>query len=497
MSRRESTLEALLRGFSFSGTTAGLEISHISLDSRKIKAGGLFVALRGEQFDARDFIPDVLQQGASAVLVEDEPDSQALDARYPDRVIRVRNLRQALSGIAGRFYGHPSRQLKLVGITGTNGKTTIAWYLAQVLEELGEVAGFMGTLGAGPVAGREGAALRFDNTGYTTPDPIQVQQGLYEMLSAGVKVVCMEVSSHALELGRVADIEFDVVVFSNLSEDLLDFHHDMERYAAAMMRLFRDFSYRHAVINIDDPAGAQMLESAGERGLAYGLRDGALRAVDVLAAQDGLQFRMLYGKQSLPLRTRLIGTFNAYNMLAVAGVIVSLGYSLAELDEVITRCQPVPGRMQRIEARPVQPGVVVDYAHTPDALEAALRACRSHCQGVLSVVFGCGGDRDRTKRPVMGRIAESVADRVFITDDNPRNEPPVNIVAEISRGMSRPAWIVHDRAAAIRAALELAGTGDWVLIAGKGHECTQAFADRVLEFKDGEVAREALERQAA
>jgi len=491
-------LDDLLQGLDVSGLSNNPEIRDMTLDSREVLPGDLFVALKGEKVDARVFIPSVIEAGAAAVLTDAEEQAQGMrDALRVQNVIQVRNLRQVLSKIAGRFYNHPSKKLKVVGITGTNGKTTIAWYLAQVLDTLGLPAAMMGTLGAGPVKSPGQSTITLDSTGLTTPDAVQVQKRLAKMLEAGIQVVCMEVSSHALELGRISEVVFDTVVFSNISQDHLDFHQNMAQYAAAKMRLFEGDDFNRAVVNEDDELGRKIARKLGAKNYGYGVDAGKLRALDITLGPRGLKFSVAVKGETLVLNTSLIGQFNVYNMLAVLGVGLAMGYTLVALAEALELCSPVPGRMERVDAGPGQPVILVDYAHTPDALEKALIACRGHCQGSLTVVFGCGGDRDKAKRPKMGKIAQHLADDVFITDDNPRSEQASAIISDIKRGMTEPAWVLHDRAQAIYAAIAQAQVEDWVLIAGKGHEATQRYADHIVEFNDCAQAKSALERVAA
>ena len=498
MSEYAHYLNELLEGLDVSGRSTNPEISNIALDNRKIRPGGLFVALKGERIDARSFIAQVMEKGAVAVLVDDQDKPSLDETNYnAQNVINVKNLCSSLSTIAARFYNQPSHKLKVIGITGTNGKTTIAWYLAQMLDALGMPAGLMGTLGAGPIntPGDTGHAL--GATGLTTPDALQVQKCLAEMLEARLEVVCLEVSSHGLELGRIAAVKFDTTVYSNLSQDHLDFHQNMTQYAAAKMRLFEDYEFTQSVVNSDDELGRKIAGRLGDQSLTYGIQSGDLRALDIRLAPHGLQFTVVNQNQEIVLNTDLIGEFNVYNLLAVLGTGMAMGFALGEMAKALERCHSVPGRMERLDNQAEQPVVVVDYAHTPDALDKALMACRGHCAGSLAVVFGCGGERDKAKRPEMGRVAQRIADEVFIADDNPRGELPAAIVDDIKRGMSEPAWVLHDRAQAIHAAVAQAQGNDWVLIAGKGHETKQVYADRVIDFDDRVVARQALGRLAA
>ncbi len=491
-------LDELLEGLDVSGLSNNPDIRNMSLDSREIQPGGLFVALKGGQIDARQFIPEVMASGAAAVLVDsDEQVGESPAFAGMQNIIVVKSLRSVLSNIAARFFDHPSEKLKVIGITGTNGKTTIAWYMAQVLDSLGLPAGIIGTLGAGVVKATEGSGVALDSIGLTTPDAVQLQKRLAQMYEAGMQVVCMEVSSHALELGRITGVVFDTVVFSNISQDHLDFHQTMARYAAAKMRLFEGWGFKHAIVNEDDELGRKITNRLGNRAFSYGIEHGKLRARDIKLAAQGVDFSVVNSAETHLLHTRLIGRFNVYNLLAVIGTGLVFGFTLRALVKAIKKCHPVPGRMERVNDQPGQPVVVVDYAHTPDALEKALIACRGHCPGTLAVVFGCGGDRDKAKRPQMGGIAQRLADEVFISDDNPRSEQPAAIIRDIQRGMTEPAWVLHDRAQAIFAAIAQAQTQDWVLVAGKGHETRQVYADHIVEFDDRVQARAALERLAA
>ncbi len=491
MSHYHLMLDRLLAGFDVSKDIAPIEIFDITLDSRRVRPGCLFIALKGTITDAREFIAEALKNKAAAVLY-DASDGFLIDQVLLDtgKLYQVRGLHERVSKIAARFYARPTRKMDVIGITGTNGKTTIAYYLAQMLEKLGRSSAMMGTLGAGKVG-------HIQPTGLTTPDAIQTQKAIAQMLEDGVQAVCMEVSSHGLEQARVTAVDFDYVVFTNLSQDHLDYHQNMADYAAAKSRLFKDFNYHYAIINQEDNLGAKLIEQVGEKSFAYGVNKGVLQAEDITLTSKGLSFVVSYAGEKQVLENSLIGYFNVYNMLAVIGVGLTMGYALADIVKALSTCHSAPGRMECVSLRPEQPVVVVDYAHTPEALEVALGACKTHCEGSLNVVFGCGGDRDKAKRAPMGRIAEQLADQVFITDDNPRGEAPAAITNDIIKGMTQPAWVVHDRAKAITAAIGVAQQGDWVLIAGKGHETAQVYADLKLELDDRVLARQALESMAA
>ncbi|MEK7303732.1 MAG: UDP-N-acetylmuramoyl-L-alanyl-D-glutamate--2,6-diaminopimelate ligase [Pseudomonadota bacterium] len=464
------------------------EIRGITLDSRTVQQGWLFIAVPGARTDGRAYIAGAYSRGAAATVYEVngfEPDARSANA------IGVRALRQHIGAIADRFYGAPSRKLKVVGVTGTNGKTTTTHLLAQVLDRPDARCGLIGTLGSGFPG-------QLDPSLHTTPDAVSVHRLMAEFVAAGAKSVCMEVSSHALDQARVAGVTFDIAVFTNLTRDHLDYHGDMAAYAAAKARLF-DFPHlKAAVINQDDAFGRELIERTRGRVqvLSFGLRGGDVRALAVETSPAGLALTIATPHGETPLRSPLLGRFNAANLLAVLAVLLVAGVPLAEAANALARALPVAGRMERFGGKDAQPLVVVDYAHTPDALEKVLQALREHTHGKLVCVFGCGGDRDRGKRPQMGRIAEQLADVVILTNDNPRHEDPVSIINEIISGMQATPSIVPDRVQAIRVALSEARTGDIVLVAGKGHEDYQQFGEQRLAYSDRDTVR-ALLRAAA
>jgi UDP-N-acetylmuramoyl-L-alanyl-D-glutamate--2,6-diaminopimelate ligase len=476
-------LSALMAGLVDVPLAGDPEILDLTLDSRTVKPGSLFLAVPGARTDGRQYIAGALARGAAAVLYEAdgfEPDAYAAAA------IGVKGLRQQIGAIADRFYGSPSRKLKVVGVTGTNGKTTTTHLLAQVLDAPARRCGLIGTLGCGfPGA--------LDPSLHTTPDAIRVHQLMAELVKAGARTVCMEVSSHALDQARVAGVAFDIAVFTNLTRDHLDYHGDMQAYAAAKARLF-DFPHLEAaVINADDSFGRELIARARGRvrAVSFGLQAGEVHALAVQPAPDGLTLTVATPQGEATFSSPLLGRFNAANLLAVLAVLLVAGMPLAEAAAALAQARPVAGRMERFGGD-AQPLVVVDYAHTPDALEKALAALREHTAGRLVCVFGCGGDRDRGKRPQMGAIAETLADIVIVTSDNPRHELPMAIINEIVAGMRSTPTVVTDRAHAIRAALAEARTGDTVLVAGKGHEDYQQVGDRRLPYSDRDTVRELL-----
>jgi UDP-N-acetylmuramoyl-L-alanyl-D-glutamate--2,6-diaminopimelate ligase len=490
------SLRALLVGVSAT-VPPNLWISDLTLDSRAVRSGTLFVALPGLRTHGIEFAAQAARQGAVAILW-DPATANVPAPRLEVPLIEVPGLRSQLGVIADRFFNHPSRAIRVAAVTGTNGKTTTAYVVAAALAQLGRAAAYAGTLGHGRIE-----ALQPGN--FTTPDCITLHRQLAELQSQGVHDLGMEVSSHALDQQRVAGMRFDTAIFTNLTHDHLDYHGTLEAYGAAKAGLFEWPELQLAVINVDDAFGRELaLRHGGELIVCS-------RSAATLAAlpSHGRQRRLLALSERITalglcieldgswgratLQSRFVGDFNVDNLLAVAAVLLGWGVSLPRVLEALGACTAPPGRMQSF-AVPGRPLAIVDYAHTPDALEKALRAARKHCTGRLTCVFGCGGDRDGAKRPVMGAIAERLADRVVITDDNPRTESGDAIVAAILAGLTRPehARVERDRARAIAAALVEAGSDDAVLIAGKGHEDYQIIGTQRRPFNDAEVVRALL-----
>ena len=464
-------------------------VSGLTLDSRRVRAGDAFIALQGAVQHGIAFAPAALAQGASVILAEG-PAPAVFDAS----TVWIENLREQVGTIAARFYAHPSAALHVIGVTGTNGKTSTVQLLAAALETLGARAATIGTLGAGLVGAIEAGER-------TTPDAVSVQALLAQFREAGATHTAMEVSSHALEQGRVNAIEFEVAVFTNLTRDHLDYHGTMESYGAAKAKLFAWPQLRAAVVNVDDTFGRELAAHLPYRVrcLTYAIESQAdVCASDVRTSGDGLRFRLATPWGRGEIASSLLGRFNVYNLLAVAGCLGALGYTFTQIQDALARLEPVAGRMNRLGGGSALPLVVIAYAHTPDALEQALTSLRAHTQGRLSCVFGCGGERDAGKRPQMGAIAERLADEIYVTDDNPRGESGDAIVAQIvaGLGMAQRAHVQRDRAAAIAGALHDASAGDVVLIAGKGHEPYQEIGGSKFPFDDLAVARRALEGRA-
>ncbi len=476
---------------------ADIAVSGLALDSRRVRAGDAFFALAGTTAHGITFAPQALERGAVVVLAESresgigsgESKGQGRSAAPLDRfpIVQIDHLHDHLGEIAARFFGRPSEALQVIGVTGTNGKTSIVQLLASALHGLGARAATIGTLGAGLVGElREGER--------TTPDAISVQALLAEFRDAGASHVAMEVSSHALVQGRINAVTFDVAAFTNLTRDHLDYHGTMQAYGAAKAKLFAWPGLRAAVINVDDAFGRELAASLpiGVQGLRYGVDNAAadITAAQVRTSAEGLSFHLRTPWGEGTVASTLLGRFNVANLLAVAGCLGALGYTFAQIRAALEAAQAVIGRMNRLGGG-AAPLVVVDYAHTPDALEQALTNLRAHCAGRLICVFGCGGERDAGKRPQMARIAQAQADRVIVTDDNPRHEDGDAIVAQIMAGFAKPDEVLvqRDRAQAIARAIGEARPGDVVLIAGKGHEPYQEIAGVKYPFDDFAVAR--------
>jgi len=462
-------------------------IRELTLDSRNVRPGDLFLAVPGAKVDGRAHIADALQRGATAVAYE--VDGATVLPLTDAPLIPVKGLIGQLSDIAGRFYGDPSRLLALVGVTGTNGKTSVTQLVAQALDLLGQRCGLIGTLGTGFHGALKSGRL-------TTPDPIAVQATLYDLKKAGAAAVAMEVSSHALDQGRVNALAFDIAVLTNLSRDHLDYHGTMQAYAQAKEKLFAWPNLKSRVLNLDDDFGRYLAEQSSEsRLITYSLKDPAATLYCRQADFDdnGVQATLVTAQGERALRSGLLGRFNLSNTLAAVGVLLGMDYPLDEILKVIPALQGPVGRMQRLGGGR-QPLVVVDYAHTPDALEKVLEALRPHARGQLLCLFGCGGDRDRGKRPLMAEVAERLADRVLVTDDNPRSEDPLQIFADIRPGFSAAAHaeFVAGRAQAVARLIASAGLDDVIVLAGKGHEDYQEINGSRLAFSDLEEAAAAL-----
>jgi UDP-N-acetylmuramoyl-L-alanyl-D-glutamate--2,6-diaminopimelate ligase len=467
----------------------GVPLADLTADSRAVKMGSIFVAYPGSMLDGRAFIAEAIARGAAAVIFE--RGGFAWDERWEVPNLGVDNLRARISEIAGHINGNPSETLWMAGVTGTNGKTSVSQWIAAAMDSLGRRSAVVGTLGNGLVGERVEAKN-------TTPDPIVLQRLLAEYLRRGARAVAMEVSSHGLDQGRVAGIKYDAAVFTNLTRDHLDYHGTMESYAEAKYLLFSARGLKHAIINIDDEWGAkfaQRLQGSGIDIITYGTEAGArLLAAHIGLSEAGVRFRVESEWGRGEVNAAVLGAFNVSNLLAVLGTLIAAGIAFEAALGAVSALQPVPGRLERIGGG-TAPLVAIDYAHTPDALEKALTALRPTVAAGhrLVCVFGCGGDRDPGKRPIMGEKAASLADHVIVTSDNPRGEDPHTIIEQIMRGIpKRRAEAIEDRQVAIFSAVHHARAGDVVLLAGKGHETYQEIAGVRHPFNDREVACAAL-----
>jgi UDP-N-acetylmuramoyl-L-alanyl-D-glutamate--2,6-diaminopimelate ligase len=510
-------LQQLLPEINLSNTAA-IEVQGINLDSRTITSGEVFVALVGAKVDGRQFIAKAIELGAAAILVEADKQWQGIDWIGNVPVIAIENLAQQVSEVSGRFYSHPSQSCRLIGVTGTNGKTTCTLLLAQLAALLAKqeknTAGVVGTLGFGILDANALAPLAqqisaVHSTGLTTPDPISLQKILADLVAQKAATIAIEVSSHSLVLGRVAALQFDTAIFTNLTQDHLDFHGDLASYGKAKAQLLNQPNLKHAIINFDDAWAKSLLQKIPRdvpqkvAVISFSISDSDadvyLTELQLTATGATAQLHSPWGNAELA--SPFIGKFNLSNLLAVIAAMCVGGADLKTVLNVIPQLQAAPGRMQSVVLDDSQQDVhvVVDYAHTPDALENTLRAIREHTQARVWSVFGCGGDRDKTKRPLMGRIAEKYSDYVIITNDNPRSEEPSAIAADIIRGLhnANGCLVIADRAQAIDFAVQQAKSGDLVLIAGKGHEEYQIFAEQTLSFSDVKQARLALQRRIA
>jgi UDP-N-acetylmuramoyl-L-alanyl-D-glutamate--2,6-diaminopimelate ligase len=464
------------------GPAAALEVTGLAYDHRRVAPGVVFFCVPGQTRDGHDLAGEAVARGAAALVVE-----RPLGLGVPEVV--VPSVRAAMAPAAARFHGDPSATLDVVGITGTNGTTTTAYLVRDLLEGLGRRCALLGTVKA-VIGGVESEVVR------TTPEAIDLQASFRAMLEAGDVACAMEVSSHALELGRADSIHFAVAVFTNLSRDHLDFHGSMEAYFRAKRRLF-ELAPAAAVVNVDDVHG-RMLAADFPDAITVALDgDADLRARDVRLGPAGAEFTLVAGAEEVELRSPLPGRFNVANVLGALGALRGLGVDLEAAAGALPGVTRPPGRFEPVdEGQPF--AVLVDYAHTPDSLENVLRAARSLAEERVVCVFGCGGDRDRGKRPQMGRVARSLADVVIVTSDNPRSEDPEAIIQEILAGAGPEVDSIVDRREAIARAVEVARAGDVVVIAGKGHEQGQEFAGgRKVPFDDVTVAREALRAHAA
>ena len=471
------------------------QVSEMTLDSREVIGGYLFVAMNGSQEHGLKYAQKAEQLGAVAIIWEYVEGIDVPELAIP--LIAIKNLPASLGGIAARLYDYSNQQLQIVGITGTDGKTSVSHFLAQAMNASDGSCAVIGTLGIGNPNALEKAT-------HTTPDVISVHKNLQRLSQRGSRCVAMEVSSHALDQQRVAGVNFDVAVLTNLTRDHLDYHGTVEAYAEAKAKLFLEHHPKSAVLNLNDEFGVKLAGSLHDSDVSvvpYVIGDASEYSESTLVASQahydhrGLSATISYKGDKYSLQASVLGDFNLSNLLAALGAMISLGYAPADAISALEQVATVPGRIERVVSGEHQDFLTVaDYAHTPGALESVLSALRVHCSGKLICVFGCGGDRDAGKRPLMAAVAERLADKVIVTDDNPRTENPVDIMKDITAGFEHPESIdiEHDRAAAIRLAVMQASTGDVVLIAGKGHEQAQLINGIEYPFDDREQIRQAL-----
>jgi UDP-N-acetylmuramyl-tripeptide synthetase len=468
-------------------------INLLTADSRKVKSGMTFVAYPGEKGDGRHYISDAISRGASAVLWERDKFSWRADWQTPN--LGIANLAHNIGFIASHIYGNPSQKLWVAGVTGTNGKTSCSHWIATAFALLGKKAAVIGTVGNGFIG-----SAQLDEATHTTPEAIGLQAMLKDFLQQGASHIAMETSSHGLEQGRVNGVKFDVALFTNLTRDHLDYHGDMASYAQAKHKLFDMPQLKTAVINIDDEYGARLafeLKSNDLDVITYSLRHGDIRGSNLSLTRDGMQLDITSRWGNGRLQSRMLGAFNASNLLGVLGVLLAGGVAFNDALHALSQLSAPPGRLQQIGGGD-QALVVVDYAHTPDALEKVLQTLREIVPpgGKLVCLFGCGGDRDNGKRPLMGAISAKLADLSIVTSDNPRGENPALIIEQIVAGMAAAKKnIQSDRALAISQAIDLIDKNDVLLIAGKGHEATQDIAGVKSPFSDVQHAAAALQKK--
>lgn len=477
-------VEQVLAGLEYYTSDLIPNIKGISYDSRQTKPGDLFVAISGFQLDGHHYVKEAQKKGACAALVE----KPLQNCDLPQIV--VKDTRVALGLVSANFYGHPAQQLKILGITGTNGKTSCTYLVKSILEAAGYRVGLIGTIEI--LLGKEvWPASR------TTPESLDLQRILAKMVKEKVDFVVMEVSSHALDLNRTVGLSFVGALFTNLSSEHLDFHQTMEAYFEAKLKLFKDQT-EIIVSNLDDSWGEKLIKKSPGIHYTYGVKNQAdFQAENIHLASSGVSYILKSGEEQVPIQLQLTGHFNVYNSLGAAALCFSQGLSLAQIKSGLEKVAGVPGRFEQVKNSSGL-NVIVDYAHTPDGLENILRSAREiTSNGQIILVFGAGGDRDKSKRPLMGAIAAQLADQIIITSDNPRSEDPKEICSNIEQGVltansATRYEIIVDRWAAIYKAVELCGPNDTVIIAGKGHEEYQEFEDERIYFADGDVVREAI-----
>lgn len=459
------------------------KIENVCWDSRRMKPNSLFIAVKNRNVDRHDFVAEVVKNGAIAIVIEHE----VYDVPKGITIIKVENSKKAMAIIAEEFYDNPSNKFNLIGVTGTNGKTSTCYFISQILREANRKVGIIGTV----ENTINGIKLKTEKLNPTTPDSIELQQSFQEMLQYGVTDTVMEVTSSALSQERVYNCDFDLGIFTNLTQDHLEEHGTMENYKNAKMKLFS--MCKKAIVNIDDKVGAEIKSKAQCLVITYGIyKDADFKANDIRYSMDGVQFTLKYNGQEKEIKLKVPGKFSVYNILATIAACYSSGVSLDDICEAVKKIEGVPGRFQQIPNKK-EAIVIVDYAHSPDSLENILNSVKEFCHNKIITVFGCGGNRDKTKRPIMGEIAGRLSDYAIITSDNPRKEDPERIIEEVEVGILKTLCKykkIENRKEAIFEALSLAEKGDAVIIAGKGHETYQIIGDTTIHFDDKEVVKE-------
>ncbi len=484
------SLITLLQPFALTRLTESVDILSITQDSRLVEKGSLFIAYKGLAQDGRQYIENAVARGAAAIVYEASDDFVLPVVDIP--AIPMIDVAEKLGLIAARFYQYPSEDLCMVGVTGTNGKTSVTYFIAQALTALQQRCGIIGTTGYGFLP-------ELHTSTQTTPDAVTLQKHIAELAKEKAKTIAMEVSSHGLDQARLQGVAFDYAIFTNLTRDHLDYHGTFAAYQAAKEKLFTQWPLKAAIFNLEDAVGALWFRTLQSRYPVLGYRlqpsceeeDRCVSAEQIKTHVNGFSVTVRTPWGTGEFNTRLLGEFNIANVLAVIAVLGQMGYSLAQILPVMSQLQTVPGRMQLLQHTDA-PTVVIDYAHTPDALEKALRALRQHCQARIFCIFGCGGDRDKGKRAQMAQVVEAGADQMIVTNDNPRHEDPNVIIQEIMTGFinKESVTILPDREKAIHYALKTAKTGDVILIAGKGHETYQIIGDTMHDFSDAQCVQD-------
>lgn len=477
-----------------------VDVSMLTLDARDIAIGGLFLAISGSQNHGMQYVRQAIKNGAAAIIFDPKSGGNLLSKKFVNRddivLLELSDLSNYVSEIASRFYQYPSKETSVVGITGTNGKTSISHFMAQAMG-IRQPCGVIGTLGWGFLG-------RLTKTVNTTPDAVSVQCGLSQLVNEKAQAIAMEVSSHGLQQHRVAAVEFDGAVFTNLTHDHLDYHGSMEAYGEAKLTLFKSPTLKFAVVNLDDSYSSVIVKTLASPVTLLGYTrlskvnervNALLHITNEVVDKDGLRFSLNFQGRQYDVRTDLLGRFNIDNVTATLAILFAQGWGVQEAIEAVEGLESIPGRMECISLDDSLPLVIVDFAHTPDALASVLKSVREHCDGRLMVVFGCGGDRDSSKRTLMGQVADAHADSIIVTNDNPRHENAEKIAEEIMLGAGAEAEVLLDRESAINKAVNSASADDVVVVAGKGHEGFQLIADKKLPFNDADVVRSALQHR--